>query len=96
MIAAAWERLMFVALVIAILSGCTAYEPAVGISASYKPPMLPVKLIIDTKGNVTIKGEASLVTPIGTFSIGADYSVRTTQDSILVILRVLEKRRHRF
>ncbi len=61
-------------------------------TVSYKPPLLPVKFTLDSRGNVQISGETSLATCLGTFSVGAKYSLDTTKDSLTVILR--DTRRH--
>ena len=53
---------------------------------AYKPPFLPVKLVIDVAG-VTMEGEASLVTPIGEFSIGAAVPAMRKSDDLRVIVR---------
>jgi hypothetical protein len=65
---------------ILFLVGCST-------SFSYKPPILPVKLVIDSTGNISVVGEVSLVTFIGEFSIDAEYTINSEPDSILVIIR---------
>lgn len=65
------------------LAGCNS--PA-NPYVEYKPPVLPVKLVIQQSG-VSIEGEAEIVTPVGTFSIGAEYTLKHEDDSILVIIR---------
>lgn len=53
----------------------------------YKPAFLPVELTFGTSG-VSVKGDESLATPIGEFSIGAHYELPARdQGSIYVILR---------
>jgi hypothetical protein len=52
---------------------------------TYKPPILPVRLVIDPSG-VSIEGDASIVTPIGTFSVGASVPL-VESNEIMVILR---------
>jgi len=61
------------------------------VKVEYKPPFIPAKLVIDNQGNVAIEGEASLVTPVGEFSIGAEYELKREEDSLLVIIRDRKK-----
>jgi len=64
------------------MAGCGGHaKPYV----AYKPPILPVKLVIDPS-EVSIEGDASIVTPIGTFSVGANVPL-VKSDEIVVILR---------
>jgi hypothetical protein len=67
------------------IAGCS------NVSASYKPPYLPVKFVIDGAGNVSIVGEVSIATFIGEFSIGAQYTLNQDPDSITVIIRNRER-----
>ena len=71
---------LLISLVTLLLVGCSA-------SVSYKPPLLPVKLVIDNAGNISVEGEVSIVTFVGEFSIGAEYTLSSKPDSILVIIR---------
>ncbi|MFH1855432.1 MAG: hypothetical protein ABH810_03465 [bacterium] len=69
-----------ISVVILFLVGCST-------SVSYKPPLLPVKFVIDNTGKISVVGEISLVTFIGEFSIGAEYTINSEPDNILVIIR---------
>jgi hypothetical protein len=72
--------LMFVA----VTAGCAA-KPATEVG--YQPPLLPVRFTIDSAGKPTVSGSKELVTPVGTFSIGAKYSLNPIQrDAIRVII----------
>ena len=63
--------LVVIGLLVLTGAGCgTPAEP----EASYKPPLLPVALVVDANG-VRVEGDASIVTPIGQFSIGAKYDM---------------------
>lgn len=53
---------------------------------TYQPILLPVHFNVSASG-ISIGGNTSLVTPIGTFSIGASYMLPQQGDSIYVILR---------
>ena len=46
---------------------------------SWKPPFIPVTIEINRAG-VNLKGDASIVTPIGTFSIAGSYNLQTRTD----------------
>ncbi|HVO73327.1 MAG TPA: hypothetical protein VMT35_04845 [Ignavibacteriaceae bacterium] len=57
------------------------------VEIEYKPLFIPAKLVLDNQGNVSIKGETSIVTLIGEFSINAQYKLQSEENSIIVILR---------
>lgn len=76
-----------ISIITSMLVGCST-------SVSYKHPLLPVKLVIDNAGNVSVVGEVSIVTFIGEFSIGAEYTINSEPDSILVIIRDQNKSSH--
>lgn len=80
-------QILLIGISISLLSGC-------GTSASYRPPFLPVKLVIDSAGNVSVVGGVSIVTFVGEFSIGAEYTIRSEPDSIMLILRDQNKGLH--
>jgi hypothetical protein len=61
------------------------------VKVEYRPLFIPVKLVIDNRGNVSVEGEASLVTPVGVFSIGAEYELKREDDGLLVIIRDQKK-----
>jgi hypothetical protein len=63
-----------------IMVGCRA-------SVGYKPPIVPIRLIVDSERNVSIVGDATLLTPVGSFSIGAEYVLKRDDNSLLVIIR---------
>lgn len=66
-----------------LLSGCAR--------ASYKPVFLPVKFNIDNEGNISVEGELSIVTFVGEFSVGAEYTINPENDNILVVIRDRKK-----
>jgi hypothetical protein len=80
-------QILLISIVVLILAGCST-------SVSYKPPLLPVKLVIDNAGNISVVGEVSFVTFIGEFSIGAEYTINSEPDSIIVIVRDQNKSSH--
>ena len=78
----AWIVVLFSIFIVS----CVACGSNVQARLSYKPAFLPVKLTVSSSG-VSIGGDTSLVTPIGTFSIGASYQLPPRRsDSIYVII----------
>lgn len=83
-----WGRTVFASLAVAAVAvlpvSCGTNPDA---QVGYKPPILPVKFVLSSSG-VTISGDRSLVTPMGTFSVGAKYSLSPSKsDSVYVIIR---------
>ncbi len=89
------SRFIFLVLVVSILvlSSCSGgtvvdqsplpIEPHVG----YKPPFLPIQFTVASSG-ISVSGDTSFVTPIGTFSIGASLPiVESSSRDILLVLR---------
>jgi hypothetical protein len=73
------------AVIVLLASACSG--PATP-SVNYKPALLPLQISVGP-GGVSISGDRELVTPIGVFSIGAQYSLqKPSPDSIYVILRM--------
>ena len=70
-----------------------AASTALGQSASggvrYKPPFLPLSVAINQNGEISVSAEASVVTPIGTFSAFAD--VAYPSDRTLTIVTEVKK-----
>jgi hypothetical protein len=74
-------------LAITILALCAACGGSVQPEVTYKPPLLPVELSLGPSG-FSVKGDATLATVIGDFSIGAKYDLPTRETGgIYVILR---------
>lgn len=75
------------ALVLPLVMLCVACGGNVEPELNYKPPFLPVQLSIGKSG-ISVEGDSQLVTPIGSFSIGARYDLPSANsNSIYVILR---------
>lgn len=74
--------LLFLACTVLGSSGCSPLNPY----ASYRPPILPVCFTISPKG-IRVSGEASLITPIGVFSLGTEYPLHDlgTNDLALIL-----------
>lgn len=70
----------------------TLFDVAFGeLRMKWKPPMLPVFISVDSAGNLTVGGEASITTFLGTFALGADYSVYSQPGYTTVVVRNLIK-----
>jgi hypothetical protein len=75
------------ALALSLLAICVSCGGSAEPELNYKPDFLPVELSIGKSG-VSIEGDDALVTPIGSFSIGARYNLPPANSgSIYVILR---------
>jgi hypothetical protein len=75
--------LMTVGLIILSCVSCGKIEP----TATYHPPFLPIEIVASTSG-IEVKGDLSIATFIGTFSVGARYLLPPADPhSIYVILR---------
>jgi hypothetical protein len=66
---------------------------ATNVSLSYTPPFLPISFSISSDGNISVKGNLSIVTPLGTFDIGVDVSSSLKPDdhTLDVVIRHLDK-----
>lgn len=81
----AYVRLVLATFVILMCAGGCASSKSPELT--YRPAFLPVELTFGTSG-ISIKGDQSLATPIGEFSIGAHYDLPVRdQGGIYVILR---------
>jgi hypothetical protein len=76
--------LVVVALAFAVSACGGNAEPQI----KYEPPLLPVRLVV-AADEIAVEGDSpDLVTPIGTFSIGAKYELEAVQnDQIYIVLR---------
>jgi hypothetical protein len=81
-------RVFTVMLIVSVCASCKSGVSVTG-EAGYTPPFLPVTITIDTNGNISIRGNASIVTPVGTLSIGADVtkSMQSVPEATLLIIR---------
>lgn len=72
---------------LSFLSACGS--PHISGAASYQPPFLPLSFSIDTTGAISIQGNLSLVTPLGTFSISASVSnqLASEADKLILVIR---------
>ena len=62
-----------------------------GLWAGYQPPLVPIHVKVNSKGDVTVSVSASLPTPIGTFDLSPNTSIDSIQKQYrtrLLIVRV--------
>jgi hypothetical protein len=76
------------ALVLSVATACA------GVEVGYKPPLLPITLVIGTDGEVKVKAGVEFITPIGTFSVDADLiethiyeTLEDDPDSVILVVR---------
>lgn len=83
------SRILLVALSTAFLCSSCASNTPVTADIGYSPPFLPVTLTVDTSGHIALHGDLSIVTPVGTFSIGANVSssMESVPGGTLLIIR---------
>lgn len=73
---------------ILVVAGCGS-QPQ--LEVGYQPPIIPVRVSINTRGEVDLDLSGSYVTPIGTFDIGGSVTVaslRGEYESKVLIIRV--------
>lgn len=81
------KKILGFALAFLITLGCAACtENNPGSSITYTPEFLPVHLTLSQSG-VSIGGNTSLITPVGSFSIGASYQLLPLYNGTYVVLR---------
>lgn len=73
------------------VAACGANGSDVRPDVEYKPVLLPVKFVVDTDG-VYVTGESSMVTPIGVFTLNANYNLVPSQNSTYVVIRNRKQR----
>ena len=85
-------RTLLTALLLAITGAGSACTSELGGEVEYQPVFLPVKFTYNGSA-IDVKGEREIVTFIGTFSIGAKYSLpENNPDAIYVIIRNRKER----
>ncbi|MEU7892342.1 hypothetical protein AB0B45_05685 [Nonomuraea sp. NPDC049152] len=78
------DRFIRVLLVIAVLVGISACSDT-EVKGSFRPAFLPVSLDWGP-GGLKVSGQTSLVTPVGVFSIGAEYALPDKEDDALYVI----------
>lgn len=70
-----WQGFVGIILM-AILSGCgTTGNSDPEVEIGYQPPVIPVRVSINTRGELKVGLSGNIVTPIGTFDIGGGMSI---------------------
>ncbi|MET9336421.1 hypothetical protein [Nonomuraea sp. NPDC003804] len=77
-------RIIRVLLVIAVLVGTSACSDT-QVKGSFRPAFVPVSLEWGP-GGLKVSGQSSLVTPVGVFSIGAEYALPDSEDDALYVI----------
>lgn len=79
-------RCMLAAILIVTVLASSACSTA---EATYQPPFSPVILGIDSRGNISVKAEASIVTVVGKFAVGSTVfsSLQPETGTTLVVVR---------
>ncbi|WP_141703867.1 hypothetical protein [Planobispora rosea] len=74
---------ILLAILILATTGCSSTE----VKTTYHPMFVPVKFEWSPSG-IKVSGESSIVTPIGVFSIGAEYALpEKAENAVYVIIR---------
>jgi len=73
--------------IIFFLSSCGQAAPSVGVS--YTPPFAPITFTIDTSGTISVQGNLSIETPVGTFALEANVAdtLQPEDNTLLLIIR---------
>ena len=72
------KRLAFLGLLSLLLPGCSGQEE---IRFGYQPPLIPVQVSVNHRGQVAVTSSHVLNTPVGLFSISAGYSIATIRSN---------------
>jgi hypothetical protein len=80
-------RAVILAIPLLVCISCAGVS--VGADIGYSPPFLPIKITVDTHGDISIHGSANIVTPIGTFSVGMNVTkgMQSQPGETLLIIR---------
>lgn len=71
-----------------ILTGC---QPEGAVEIGYQPPIVPVRISVNSRGEVSASASYEWVTPVGVFDIGGSVNVNTLRadySSDILIVRV--------
>jgi hypothetical protein len=77
--AAAFTAVIFIALSLASCGGDASPQ------VRYGPPLLPIEFVIDDDG-ISVEGDTSISTPIGSFSVGAKYQLPYRDPGTIYVL----------
>lgn len=85
-----FTNIRFIVLVAGLLS-LIACQPQADIEIGYQPPYVPVRISVNSRGEVNAEASYEWVTTIGTFDIGGGVSVKTLRSNYpnnVLIVRV--------
>jgi hypothetical protein len=86
-----WRTGVRVAVALVLLAALGGCGSGITPQASYKPELLPFKINVSASG-IALEGDTSIITPIGEFSIGAQYALpERDEGTIYVVLRDRKK-----
>ena len=77
------RRITLYILFILLVQVCVSCEGRV----SYEPPVLPVSFLVNESGDISIVGEASMVTFLGEISIGSKFNLKEQKRGLLVVFK---------
>lgn len=82
--------LLGIGMALSLVAACDSSpgSNSVGAKVGYKPPFVPIELSVNSSGEVSFSAGTEIVTPIGTFSIGADMTT-VSEGRILLIINHL-------
>jgi hypothetical protein len=88
-----WRYLTIILFLIGTCTGCEIFENT-STEIGYTPPVVPVRVSVNSHGEVELGVEPALVTPIGTFDLGGSStiaSIRRNEAHKVLIVRVDDK-----
>lgn len=68
-------------ILVSIISACSN----VSVDISYEPPVIPIEISLNQRGEVQIRASAGVVTPLGKISVGAQIPIRP--DKVFLVIR---------
>lgn len=81
------KHILFFTMVVTILF--TSCAPEADVEVGYQPPIVPVRISVNSHGRVSAGFSSKVVTPIGTFDIGGGVSVNALRndysDNVLIV-----------
>jgi hypothetical protein len=75
-----WQGFVGIILIVS-LSGCGGSAPEPEVEIGYQPPIIPVRVSINSHGELNVGLSGQVVTPIGVFDIGGGVSIDTVREN---------------
>ena len=82
-------RTLKIALTLVMFLGITSQLRSEDVEAYYKPPLVPISISVNQDGKISVRFDASIVTPMGTFGIGVGRKRDPKPHHTDVVIRVL-------